>query len=106
MSQHKGRLEVGEGGKSHRGEQGRKEGDDKRSLWRQGLEIWTQQVQLLRPLSVRRPRALPQPYGNLQHFLTALARVHTTHISRHFTVYRALPRQNVSQGPWDEDYWC
>lgn len=36
MSQHKGRLEVGEGGQSYRGEQDRREGDDKRSLWRQG----------------------------------------------------------------------
>lgn len=32
MSQHKKRAEVGEGGKSHGGEQGKKEGDDKRSL--------------------------------------------------------------------------
>ena len=55
MSQHKKRPEVGEGGKSHEGEQDKKK---KKNVMTRGayggkdLEIWTQQVQLLRPVSI------------------------------------------------------
>lgn len=52
MSQHKRRLEVGEGGKSHRGKQGKGKVMTREAYGGRDLEMWTQQVQLLRPLSV------------------------------------------------------
>lgn len=76
MSQQKGRLEVGERGKTVEESRVKSKVMTRGAYGSKDLEIGTQQVQLLHQCSSEDQGQCQLPYGNFQHFLIALARGH------------------------------